>query len=132
MAQCNAADRRLACLECFKLSLASGRPKFSAIAFEGIQVVEYTHITIYSVLLLPFQLLLRDHHSLGSETGAPEGHSRAEQLLALFLAIPQWPNASIQCQALTLLVQLISSTEIPLKLKEVSKAVEVNSNDMTH
>jgi hypothetical protein len=68
---------------------------------------------------------LRDPN-FASENGTPDGQTRAEQLLALLMGIPNWREAATtQCQALAILVQLISSTEIPLKLKEALSAIEV-------
>jgi hypothetical protein len=70
---------------------------------------------------------------LASEKGTPGGQTRAEQLIATLTAIPTWRSApATQCQALTVLVQLISTTEIPLKLKEVMNALEVISFFLTN
>ena len=36
--QCQPFERRQNCIDCFSIALATGRPKFAVVAFEGIQV----------------------------------------------------------------------------------------------
>lgn len=74
-----------------------------------------------------FEFLLRDHGLLGAEEQSPEGETRSGQLLWLFSHIPSWREVpATQCQSLTVLVQLISSTEIPVQLGDVINAIEVS------
>uniref|UniRef100_A0A1I8C078 DCB domain-containing protein n=1 Tax=Meloidogyne hapla TaxID=6305 RepID=A0A1I8C078_MELHA len=100
-------QKRQNCIDCFSIALATGRPKLTSIAFEGIQVI------------------LRDNAEFGSEQHTPEGQSRAEQLISLLFAIPQWELPANQCQALTVLVQLLSSTDISIRLKDVLNGIEI-------
>ncbi|KAL7071001.1 hypothetical protein ACQ4LE_009823, partial [Meloidogyne hapla] len=105
--QCHSFEKRQNCIDCFSIALATGRPKLTSIAFEGIQVI------------------LRDNAEFGSEQHTPEGQSRAEQLISLLFAIPQWELPANQCQALTVLVQLLSSTDISIRLKDVLNGIEI-------
>nr|CAD2151514.1 unnamed protein product [Meloidogyne enterolobii] len=106
--QCHPFEKRQNCINCFSIALASKRSKLAAISFEGIQII------------------LRDNADFGSEDHTPEGQSRAEQLISLLFDIPQWHESpSNQCQALTVLVQLLSSTEISIGLKDVLNGIEI-------
>ncbi|CAK5096400.1 unnamed protein product [Meloidogyne enterolobii] len=106
--QCPPFEKRQNCINCFSIALASKRSKLAAISFEGIQII------------------LRDNADFGSEDHTPEGQSRAEQLISLLFDIPQWHESpSNQCQALTVLVQLLSSTEISIGLKDVLNGIEI-------
>uniref|UniRef100_A0A915PAN5 Uncharacterized protein n=1 Tax=Meloidogyne floridensis TaxID=298350 RepID=A0A915PAN5_9BILA len=106
--QCHPFEKRQDCINCFSIALASKRSKLAAISFEGIQII------------------LRDNADFGSEDHTPEGQSRAEQLISLLFDIPQWHESPAnQCQALTVLVQLLSSTEIPIGLKDVLNGIEI-------
>ncbi|CAK5109624.1 unnamed protein product [Meloidogyne enterolobii] len=106
--QCHQFEKRQNCINCFSIALASKRSKLAAISFEGIQII------------------LRDNADFGSEDHTPEGQSRAEQLISLLFDIPQWHESpSNQCQALTVLVQLLSSTEISIGLKDVLNGIEI-------
>uniref|UniRef100_A0A915MDL0 Uncharacterized protein n=1 Tax=Meloidogyne javanica TaxID=6303 RepID=A0A915MDL0_MELJA len=106
--QCPPFEKRQNCINCFSIALASKRTKLAAISFEGIQII------------------LRDNADFGSEDHTPEGQSRAEQLVSLLFDIPQWQESPAnQCQALTVLVQLLSSTEISIGLKDVLNGIEI-------
>ncbi|KAL3122731.1 hypothetical protein niasHT_005448 [Heterodera trifolii] len=106
--QTKAFERRRKCVECFVMAFGTSKPKFASIAFEGVQ------------------LLLRGGASSAAEGQTPPGECLAGQLLSLFANIPSWREMpSTQCQCLTLLVQLISSPQIPIQTTEVLSAFEI-------
>ncbi|GMT00369.1 hypothetical protein PENTCL1PPCAC_22543, partial [Pristionchus entomophagus] len=51
-------------------------------------------------------------------------HALPSQLLSSFTAISQW-NSQLQCHAMTLIVEMMSSTEITPTLSEVQEAIEL-------
>ncbi|KAH7728609.1 hypothetical protein AAVH_03920 [Aphelenchoides avenae] len=88
-------ERRDKCLKCFQTALATGKPKFTYVAIEGIQI------------------LLRDPTFNSDVEVGRESDTLAAQVLSYLEQLPSW-DKQIQCQVLTVIVQLVSSEEVQI------------------
>ncbi|KAI6204147.1 DUF1981 domain-containing protein [Aphelenchoides besseyi] len=99
-------EKRAKCFTVFRLALSAGKPKLSLIALEGLQ------------LMLRDSMLLTD-----SSTKKPED-ALSVQMLKSLEQLPEW-DKQIQCQLLTVIVQLISSNEVTVTLNDVYNALQI-------
>ncbi|GMT28242.1 hypothetical protein PFISCL1PPCAC_19539, partial [Pristionchus fissidentatus] len=94
------------CLSAFELAFDHGNERAQHFAVEGVQN------------------LLRDSRFHSKVSSEKAEHSLPSQLLATFTAISQW-NSQLQCHAMTLIVEMMSSTEITPTLPEVQESIEL-------
>uniref|UniRef100_A0A914DMG8 Mon2/Sec7/BIG1-like dimerisation and cyclophilin-binding domain-containing protein n=1 Tax=Acrobeloides nanus TaxID=290746 RepID=A0A914DMG8_9BILA len=97
--------KRAKCIQCFEMTLSSGKPKLAHVAIEGLQ------------------MLLRDP-TLNSDTDTmKEADTLSAQLIQHFSNLPEF-DKQIQCQVMTVLVILISSTDLKISLNDVYAAMQ--------
>uniref|UniRef100_A0A914PHD0 Uncharacterized protein n=1 Tax=Panagrolaimus davidi TaxID=227884 RepID=A0A914PHD0_9BILA len=102
-------EKRKRCLTLFEAAVGSGKPKLAHIGIEG------------------FQLLLRDSVFNSDSDSSKDEQRTAVQTLSHLSALPTW-DKTIQCQAVTVIVQLISNTEVKLLLSDLYAAIQLCAN----
>ncbi|VDM57040.1 unnamed protein product [Angiostrongylus costaricensis] len=93
------------CLAAFELAFDKGNDKAAHYAVEGVQV------------------LLRDTRFHSTSIESPN-HSLPTQVLSSVTGVAQW-NSQLQCHCLTLLVEMVCSTELRVSLQEVEECLEL-------
>ncbi|KAI6208663.1 DUF1981 domain-containing protein [Aphelenchoides besseyi] len=99
-------EKRAKCFTVFRLALSAGKPKLSLIALEGLQ------------------LMLRDSTLLTDTSTKKPEDALSVQMLKSLEQLPEW-DKQIQCQLLTVIVQLISSNEVTVTLNDVYNALQI-------
>lgn len=108
----NAHETRQKCFQCFALVLSHpgpSKPKLCQLAIEGLQLV------------------LRDPLLACDQQTGREADTMSCQMLACLEPVCSW-SSQVQCQVLTVIVQLISSNDFKISQSNVFGAMQVNSN----
>ncbi|CAJ0592947.1 unnamed protein product [Cylicocyclus nassatus] len=93
------------CLAAFELVFDKGNPKAAHYAVEGVQA------------------LLRDER-FRSDSIENTNHSLPTQVLSAMTGVAQW-NCQLQCNCLTLLVEMVCSVDLRVSLQELEECLEL-------
>ncbi|TKR62430.1 hypothetical protein L596_026394 [Steinernema carpocapsae] len=100
-------SHREKCLAAVELALDTGNPKLSALAVEALQ------------------LIVRDERFRSGDQTELTEQTLSIQLLNSLASLPAW-NKGCQCHCLTVVVQLICSSEIKISLGAVQSALQAS------
>ena len=104
-----AFEKRKRCLSLFEAAVGSGKPKLGHLGIEG------------------FQLLLRDSAFNSDSDSSKDEQRTIVQILSHLANLPSW-DRQVQCQAVTVIVQAISSTDVKILLSDLYSAIQLCAN----